>query len=397
MTGAVFVLAGSTAGQRGPVAALLSTAGWASASRRVLGQGWIATPGRVMDPDEARTVGSAAHLASATAPRWPRYIPLSAKIAIKDVLQWRRARAARVDPDGPWSDTEVSFVWQRHELFQMAGIELARALRVPSVLFVTAPQVWETRQWGVRRPGWERALERLGDVPPLRAADLVACGTEAVAEQVVRLGTPEERVLITPTGVDLDLFDAAPDPTSLRRELQIEDRFVVGWVGSFRRFHAIENAIEAVAELPGATLLLVGDGPERPAVERLARERGVPTVFTGTVPHGDLPVHLAAMDAAILTASAHASYHYSPLKLAEYLAAGLPVVAPDLGQLTERLSDGVDALLYPAGDSAALAATLRKLRDDPDLRTSLRRAARATAERAWSWDTQIERIVTSLG
>jgi glycosyltransferase involved in cell wall biosynthesis len=178
--------------------------------------------------------------------------------------------------------------------------------------------------------------------------------------------------------------------------LGLEDRFVVGWVGSFRRFHAVEQAVQAVGAVEGATLLLVGDGPERPRIERLARDCGVPTVCTGTVSHDDLPDHLAAMDAALLLAPVGAAFHYSPLKLAEYLAAGVPVVAPAVGQLVERLTDGHDALLVPAHDVAAISDRLCRLRDEPELGARLGAAGRATAEATWSWDHQVARVLGAL-
>jgi glycosyltransferase involved in cell wall biosynthesis len=196
--------------------------------------------------------------------------------------------------------------------------------------------------------------------------------------------------------VDLELFAEPPDPAPLRRQLGLEDRFVVGWVGSFRRFHALEQAVEALSALPGTALLLVGDGPERPRIERLARNKGVHTVCTGTVAHRELPAHLAAMDAAVVLAPAGQPFHYSPLKLAEYLAAGLPVVAPAVGQLAEQLTDGVDAIVVPAHDVNALAAALRRLRDDPEERVRLGKAARAAAEAEWSWEHQVRRVIDAV-
>ena len=396
MKGAVFVLPATTAGEQGPVAAMVSTAGWASAARRVLGQSWIVTPSGLVEPDAARTRGSAPHLASAAAPSWRRHIPVAVKTAAKDLRQWQRARRFRIAPDGPWKSADLAFVWQRHELFHRSGIDLARALGVPSVLFVPAPLVWEREQWGTARPRWADALERVGEQHALRETDLVACGSTAVLEEVMRLGIPEARTIITPTGVDLGLFENVGDPAALRRRLGLDGQFVVGWVGSFRRFHSIEQAIEAMAGIEGATLLLVGDGPERPRIEALARSRKVAAVFTGTVPHDDLPAHLAVMDAALVVADPDAPFHYSPLKLAEYLAAGLPVVAPRLGQPAARLVDGADSVLVDAGDVAAINAALRSLRDDPDRRAAIGRAARAAAEATWSWDDQVRRVTAAV-
>jgi glycosyltransferase involved in cell wall biosynthesis len=394
--GAILVLPTVTAGQQGPVAAWVSAAGWASGLRHLLGNVWIVTPEGVLEPDALRRRASAPTLASAPGPRWHRWVPVVGKTALKDAREWRRARAFRVDPSGPWRDREIACVWQRHELFHTAGPALARALGVPSVVFVPAPLVWQARQWGVHRPGWSRWIERAGERAPLRSADVVACGSEAVAAQVRRIGVDPERIVITPTGADLDLFRSLPDRDDVRRRLGLVGRFVVGWVGSFRRFHALDIAVEALAGLDGATLLLVGDGPERAQVERLARERGVAVKCTGTIPHDDVPGHLAAMDVGLILATESGPFHYSPLKLAEYLAAGVAVVAPRAGALPEQLHDGVDAVLVPAGDRAELAGALRRLRDDPGLRERLGRAAKTAAAERWSWDRSVELALAAV-
>jgi glycosyltransferase involved in cell wall biosynthesis len=378
------------------VAALLSTAGWAAASERVFGQSWVVTPGGTLTPSEARRRGSDPALRSAGRSGVRHRFPTVAKTAAKDLLNWRLSRRFHIDPDGPWSGGDVALVWQRHDLFHTSGLALARRLGAPSVLFVPAAKVWEAKQWGTTRPGWGRLLEQRGERPALLGADLIACGSDVVVEQVLRIGVPENRVLLTPTGVDLDLFGEPPDPAPLRRRLGLEDRFVIGWVGSFRRFHALEQAVDAAVAVPGAALLLVGDGPERPRIERLAQDAGVLAAFTGTVPHHELPAYLAAMDAAVILAPRGQPFHYSPLKVAEYLAAGLPLVAPATGQLAHRLTDGVDAIVVPSHHVAALAAALRRLRDDAEERTRLGKAARAAAEAGWSWDDQVRRVTEAL-
>jgi glycosyltransferase involved in cell wall biosynthesis len=396
-SGAVFVLPSAiTTGIRGPVASWVSTAGWACAANRVLGESWLATPRGLVDPDDARRQASDPRLTAGPSTTWRRHVPVTAKRAIKDVRELLRARKFHVDPNGPWRDSKVAFVWQRHELFHTAGLELARALAVPSVLFVPAPLVWESGQWGVHRPGWGSLVERYGEQPALQAADVVACGSDLVAEQVGRCGVLSERILVTPSGVDLDSFTVFIDPRSIREQYGITNRFVIGWVGSFRRFHSLEQVIEAATKIDDACLLLVGDGPERPRVERLARERGVTAVFTGTVRHKYVPSYLAAMDVGILLAPSEGAFHYSPLKLGEYLAAGLPVVAPRVAQVADRLTDDVDAVLVPPSDPMALASCLLELRDDPERRARLSTNARQSAQTSWSWDDEVRRILDVL-
>ncbi|MET0904188.1 MAG: glycosyltransferase [Umezawaea sp.] len=396
MAGAIFVVAGSSHGQQGPVASLVSTAGWASAAQRVLGQAWICTSAGILTPEDARRRGSHPSLCTAAVPPLRRRVPAPVKTAVKDLRSWRRAQRFSVERDGPWSSGAVRFVWQRHELFQDAGLRLARALAVPSVLFVPATVVWEADRWGSSRPGWGRWIERVGERPSLLAADVVACGSDEVAEQVQRLGVPEARVLQTPSGADIELFGRYQDGRRLRHELGLDEDFVVGWVGSFRGFHALDLLVDAAAGLAGVTLLLVGDGPERARVEQHATDRGVRAVCTGTVPHEELAGYLAAMDAAVVVAGDAEGFHYSPLKLAEYLAAGRAVVAPRVGQVQQRLRDGGEALLVRPGDVDELTAALVQLRDDPALRRRLGEAARAAAVTDWSWDRSLRLVVQRL-
>ena len=395
--GAILVLPTVAAGQQGPVAAWVSAAGWASGLRRLLGDVWIVTPEGVMVPDELRRRASTATLAAASVPPWHHRIPVLLKTAAKDAREWERAKRFRIDPAGPWRGHDVACVWQRHELFHAAGPRLARALGVPSVVFVPAPLVWQATQWGVRRPGWGQWIERAGERAPLRAADIVACGSDAVADQVRRIGVDPERIVITPSGADPDLFGTIPDREAARRRLGLDGEFVVGWIGSFRRFHALEQAVDAVAGLDRTTLLLVGDGPERARVERLARDRGIALRCTGTVPHDAIPEHLAAMDVGLVLASNERSFHYSPLKLAEYFAAGLAVIAPRAGALPAQVRDGVDAVLVGAGATDELARALQRLRDDPEARARLGRAARSVAAERWSWDRSAETVLAAVG
>lgn len=395
---AIFVLPTTTVGQLGPVAGWISTCGWADAAERELGRAWIVTPQGLLDVNEVRRQAASPETSAPTGDRRARRaVPPIAKTLLKDAREAVRARRFRIDAHGPWTDggRSVEFVWQRHELFHTAGLDLAAELQVPSVLFVPALLVWQAEGWAVRRPLWGQQLERRAERPALRKATLVACGTEMVAEEVTRLGIPEEHVIITPTGVDLELFSQRIDRVGARRSLGIGDELVIGWAGSFRRFHALDDLLHAVATLDGATLLLVGDGPERPRIEGLAAELGVQARFTGLVPHEELPRMLAAMDVGVVLGRPDESFHYSPLKLAEYLAAGLPVVAPRVPQLTDRLEDGHTAAFFRHGDVEALAAALRSLGGDPALRQRLAEAGRSAATE-WSWDHQVRRVRSAL-
>ena len=391
---AIFVLPAKTAGQWGPVASYVSTAGWAAAAEREMGRSWIVSPDGIIDDAEAHHRATINHRPDGGDRRRFRHVPDVAKTLAKDGRDLLQARRFSVAADGPWAGHHIDFVWQRHDLFQTAGLDLADELDCPSVLFVPATIVWEAQRWGTRRPGWGRPLERLGERPALQRATVVACGSDLVAREAMRIGTPSDRIVITPTGVDMARFEVdARDGDDIRTELGLTGRFVVGWAGSFRPFHALNLAIEAVEDLPDVSLLLVGDGPERSTIEALAAERGVHAVFTGTLDHQDLVRHLSAMDVGVVLARQTDGFHYSPLKLAEYLAAGLATVAPDVPTISSRLHHEEDVLLTPPADPVALRAAIVRLQNDPDLRTRLGQQGRRAAAADLTWDRQVRHVL----
>jgi phosphatidylinositol alpha-1,6-mannosyltransferase len=145
-------------------------------------------------------------------------------------------------------------------------------------------------------------------------------------------------------------------------------------------------------------LLLVGDGPEMGPIRRLADELGVAgrVVWTGAVPPRDVPAHVAAMDAAVVTARDAASFHYSPLKLREYMMCGKPVVVPAAGEMARALGEGRQALFYRPGNVPDLRRALLGLLDDPARAREIGAAGQRFAAAEGTWDAQLDRLLARL-
>jgi glycosyltransferase involved in cell wall biosynthesis len=261
------------------------------------------------------------------------------------------------------------FIWQHHDLFQTRGLKLASRLGLPSVLFVDAPYVWESHKWGVPRIGWEWFSKKWGDSRPITKADLVLVVSEEVKRAVVDLGVDASRVLITPCTVSPARFDRVKG-IEVRKSLGLNDNFIVGWVGSFRKFHSLDLLIDAFRDAstssPKSRLVLVGDGPERVRLqEKIARfSLNDRVTFMGNIPHSEIHNYISSFDVAVLPSQSAEGFHYSPLKLREFFAAGVPVIASSVGDVKKVIEASDGGWLMPPGCKNSIAEMIVKLESD---------------------------------
>ena len=279
------------------------------------------------------------------------------------------------------------FIYERYAFGNTAGVATSEALEIPLVLEVNSPLVLElSRTRGLAFPGLARRIENR----IFQRATRVCVVTEVLKGMVAELGVDPDRIFVTPNGVHPELY-ADLDRDAARRDLGIEDTRgpVLGFVGYYRDWHRLDLVLDGMATeaLSTAHLVLVGKGPAEEALRARARQLGVEDRlhFAGTRPHGAIPGILPAFDVGLVPAI---NPYASPLKLHEYMAAGLPTVAPDQPNLREVLEDGRDALLVPPGDGPALIAALSRLAEDEELRArdgerreAHHRGARADLER----------------
>lgn len=323
--------------------------------------------------------------------RLPRFARELAEYAYSGLAKGRLiGAAARFEPD---------IVYERYAFGNAAGVLAKGRIGVPLVLEVNSPLVAELESTrGLALPGLARRLEQR----IWRGADLVCAVSGVLAERLRTAGVAEERLLVTPNGVRLEAYayaDREEAARAARADLGVPPGGpVLGFVGYYRDWHRLDLVIRALSrpELATARLVLVGDGPAGPDLERSAREAGVAerVVLAGRRPHAAIPALLAAFDVALVPAI---NPYASPLKLHEYMAASLPVVAVDQPNLREVLVDGENALLVPGGDAAALGVALGRLAGDAGLRGRLGAAARRTVvERDLTWRGNARRVVRAV-
>ncbi|GHG86085.1 hypothetical protein GCM10018780_02460 [Streptomyces lanatus] len=266
------------------------------------------------------------------------------------------------------------------------------------------PVVYEVRgfleeTWLTQAPGRGRDDEtyrarRALETYCMREADLVVTLGEAMKAEIVGRGVAEERVLIAPNAVDDDFLAAPPDGAPVRARLGIApDELVVGTVGTLTRLEGIDTLLHAGEELRRRgvplRLLIVGDGPARPALERLAARLGLDdgtALFTGRVPHSQVRDFHAVLDVfAVPRTDERVCHLVTPLKPVEAMASGVPVAASDVAALRELVEPEVNGRLIKPESPYSWADELEILLYSRNRRAEWGAAARATVARDRTW------------
>lgn len=284
-------------------------------------------------------------------------------------------------------------LYERYNLFLLAGVMLKRRFGIPLLLEVNAPLVFERCQHsgGLALPWLARWAEGLA----WRSADYVLPVTRVLAAHVTAYGVPDVRIRVIPNGINRAHFAVAPAPTFAKAQHGLAGKLVLGFTGFVREWHGVDRVIRwmATPAAPGNVhLAIVGDGPVRGGLEALAQQLGLQdrVTFTGVIHRDQVPDWVAAFDIALQPAVVP---YASPLKLMEYLVLGKAIIAPRTPNLGEVLSDGENAFLFDADEPAGFERALSQLCADDARRESLGAGARATIDRLdLTWDGNARRV-----
>lgn len=290
---------------------------------------------------------------------------------------------------------QPDILYERYNLYLLAGLRLKRRHGLPMILEVNSPLAEERAAFGNLRL---RAVAERCETALWKCADAVLPVTQVLADIVARKRKTDAGIHVVPNGALLEMSAEVTAVEQLRAQFGLKSSDVVmGFVGFVRAWHGVGWALDALTSLPANThLLIVGDGPGLPALEARAAELKITdrVHFAGRVPHRLIPAHIELFDIALQTA---AVAYASPLKLFEYMAHGRAIIAPNQPNIREILEDGLNAILFEADSESSFHAALTQLCTDAALRQKVGRQARLTVEeRPLTWANNAARI-ESLG
>jgi glycosyltransferase involved in cell wall biosynthesis len=282
-------------------------------------------------------------------------------------------------------------IYERFSLYLFAGVWVRRRTGLKLMLEVNSPLFEErARNDGLRL----HRLGRLAQKYIWRNVDHLFPVTGVLAKTVMSYGVPASRITVIPNGVDPARFHSVRN--AAQGEAGARPKIVLGFTGFIRDWNAVHRLIDFAAmhrQDYDIKVLVVGDGPARPFLEAHARERGVAeqVTITGIVGRDQVMTYVASFDIAVLP---DVTPYSSPLKLFEYLQLGCAIVAPDMENIREILTDGHDALLFAPDSPDAMETMLLRLCASGELRVRLGAAARQTIIRkSLTWIASAERVV----
>ncbi len=196
-------------------------------------------------------------------------------------------------------------------------------------------------------------------------------------------GVQAEKISIVENGVETDLFSPQPDAAAKKRELRLEGKFLVCYVGTMGLAHGLETLIQAAERLqkanPQVQFLLVGEGADKERIENLVRERGLSNMtFLGQQPREDIPSFISASDAClVMLKKAELFKTVIPTKMLEFMSCAQPVILAVDGQAREIMEAGNAGIFVEPESVEELVEGVQRLAGDPGLRESLGRNGRA--------------------
>ena len=275
----------------------------------------------------------------------------------------------------------------------VSGAAAATRTGVPLVVDDLAPSWEDDEVYGRGIDGLSRWARR----KLLNEASVVIAVNAFLRESFRDEGVNDDRIAVVQNGVSGEFLEVKPDPV-LRAKLGFgETEVVFVYAGSFQPFHRVDFLVDAFAQVrsESARLLLVGDGITLPDVREQVARHGLDdkVVIVGQVAHHEVAAYLAISDVGVLPATEE---YTNPMKVIEYLAVGLPVVAPQVRAVEGIVTADRDALLFTRFDEESLAKALDCFASDICLRERLAAQARQSHVREQSWQRAGDALADAL-
>lgn len=286
------------------------------------------------------------------------------------------------------------FIYDRYISYNYSAIKASKSLGIPCILEVNSPYATQRLKW---EKIWFPKLIQYFETKITNGADLVITVSSALKDHLIEQGTSAEKIYVMPNGTDPDKFKERALDTNLQKKYGISPHdIVIGFVGVLRKWHNIEFLLEVFKELTenenNLKLLFVGDGENRVFFQELADSLKISerVIFTGRVPHGEVPNYISLFDIAI---SPHVTYYSSPMKILEYMSMGKCTVAPNMKNIKDLIIPAETGILFEPKDKKDLTTKLLEVVRNEEFRKKIGARAKETVRNNYTWENNAKVLV----
>lgn len=298
-------------------------------------------------------------------------------------------------------------IYERYCVNSLIGMVVSKIYKVPFFLEFNYSFIYGSeKRAGLKfRRFWFLIEKRI-----LKSADRVFIVSLELEEFLLQIGVRQEKIVFAPIGVDVNFFDSKKVFDNFKKSFGFENKFVIGYVGSFQKYHGLDIILRAILKIKqnnGANdlrFVFVGDGSCIAEIKEQAKQMGLEQIcfFTGKVPYENLPAVINSFDVALMTTPTYEQdeffkkFHGFPAKILEYMAMEKPVIAPDTPTIRDYLiKNGANGFIIPPGDSDILAERILDLYGKKEMARVMGIGARQTVMQKYTWECKIKKIINS--
>lgn len=284
---------------------------------------------------------------------------------------------------------DTDFIYERYSLYNVAGTMISKKFDIPLILEVNAPYAHEIEEH--EKPLFPKFAKKI-EKKVFNEAYRIIVVSESLKKYLLRLGVNDEKIIVMHNGVDFKRFNPSISGEKVRKKYSLENKQIIGFIGGLEPHHGLVQLLEAAENLDSnASLLLVGSGSLEADLKDIATDRAIDVIFTGRIPHDEVPEHIAAMDICI---KPDANPYCSPMKIFEYMAMKKPIIAGDTSSVREILNDKKSLLVQPS--PIDIKNAIDKLINDEGLKKDLSSNAYSHLVENYSWDKNVINVINEI-
>jgi len=286
---------------------------------------------------------------------------------------------------------KIDFIYERHALNTFATTLLGKLYGVPVIQEINDA----TGISRIRRHKLEFIARLIERWVFNNAAALITISSE-FERILLERGFPKDKISFVPNAVDPKIFSPEDIDDSIRNTLGLQDKIVLGFVGSFAFWHGVESILEIapdlIRETPKVHFLMVGSGPQLEPVRERVDKIGLREHFSfpGKVLNSDVPMYLKAMDIGLIPNS---NSYGSPMKLFEYMAMGIVPIVPELPPMVDVIKHGKTGLIFKSENKDDMRKQINIICSDQELRNQISKNAREQVMERHLWSHNVRHIL----